>query len=367
MQGKVGARMRIDGRELLTFATNDYLGLAADPYVIARTRAAVESFGVGSGMNPVLGVTSVHRELMDRMREFTGCEEVLLFNSCTAANHALIATLIEEGDAVISDELNHASIIDGCRLSRGRTIVYRHGDLISLESALRQASSARLRLVVSDGVFSMEGETARLGRIVELAERYEAMVVVDESHAAGVIGPTGRGTFELFGLTAAPPVQTGTFSKAFGAGLGGYVAGPRAMIEHLRDRARSFIFTSGMPAALAAAALAALDLMSSEPARLALLRANLSHFRSGLKALGYELLGGEGPIVPVLVRDSELAHHLAAELLKLGVYVPAMSYPIVPEGAARLRAQVSASHTSSDIDEVISAFERTRDPGVLTK
>jgi 8-amino-7-oxononanoate synthase len=357
LHSQVGGRMQLDGREILMFGSNDYLGLGAHPAGVAGAHAALDKFGAGSGMNPVLAVTTVHRELMEAMREFTGCEDVLLFNSCTAANCALISTLVQEGDAVISDELNHASIIDGCRLSRGRTQVYRHAGVPSLREELGASQTARLRLVITDGVFSMEGEAAPLAGIVAEARAARAVVAIDESHAAGVIGPTGRGTFELFGLTDPPPVQTGTFSKAFGAGIGGYVAGPRGLIDFLRDQARFFIFTSGMPAAAAGAALASLRIMRGEPERLERLRANIEHFRAGMAALGYSLLGGAGPIVPVLVHDSDRARRLAAHLLNRGVYVPAMAYPIVPQGEARLRVQLSAAHSEEDVAAVVDAFE----------
>jgi glycine C-acetyltransferase len=357
LYGKVGGRTVMDGRSVLLFGSNDYLGLASHPAVVGKALDALERYGVGTGMNPVLGVTDVHRELMEGMRAFTGCEDVLLFNSCTAANCALIATLVREGDVAISDELNHASIVDGCRLSGGRTKVYRHSDMGALEDALRDTADARLRLVITDGMFSMEGEPALLPDIARLADSARAIVAVDESHSAGVIGRTGRGTAELLGSMDAPPVQTGTFSKAFGAGIGGYVAGPRDLIDYLRDRARFFIFTSGMPAVAAAAALAALEVMRREPQRLAQLQSNVQRFRTGLLARGYELLGGVGPIVPILIGESERARALAAHLLGRGVYIPSMSHPIVPQGAARLRAQVSASHTFADIDETLMAFE----------
>lgn len=357
IDGRVGGETEVDGRRILMFGSNDYLGLAGHPAIVAAASAALDRYGVGTGINPVLGVQRVHRELMERMRAFTGCEDVLLFNSCTAANCALIPTLVNAEDVVCSDELNHASIIDACRLARGKTVVYTHANTVALEALLREAESARLRLVVTDGMFSMEGDPAPLDEITRVAGAAGALVVTDESHAAGVIGPTGRGTPELFGLERTPPVQTGTFSKAFGAGLGGYIAGPNALIDHLRDRARFFIFTSGIPAVLAAAALAALGTMQKEPDRLFRLRANTARLRDGLTQLGFSLLGGAGPIVPILVRDEERTRTLAAHLLANGLYAPSMAFPVVPKGEARIRAQVSASHTEEQIDRALSLFE----------
>ena len=352
----VGGRVTVDGRSILMFGSNDYLGLAGHPEVTAAAARALDEYGVGTGMNPVLGVTAVHRELMERMREFTGCEDVLLFNSCTAANCALVPTLVGEQDATLSDELNHASIIDACRLSKGRTVVYQHGDVGSLAARFADVSDARVRLVITDGMFSMEGDPAPLREITRVSAENGALVAIDESHAAGVIGASGRGTAELFGLERTPPIQTGTFSKAFGAGLGGYVAGPKALIDHLRDRARFFIFTSGMPASLAAAAVASLGIIRREPERLARLRANTERFRAGMRELGFELLGGAGPIVPVLVRDEERTHRLGTFLLQRGAYLPAMTHPIVRNGEGRLRAQLSASHTDEQIDETLELF-----------
>jgi glycine C-acetyltransferase len=354
-EGPVGRRMRVDGRDVLMFGSNDYLGLGADPAITAGARNAIDRYGSGHGINPVLGVTSVHRELMDEMRAFTGCEDVLLFNSCTAANCALVPTLVIEGDVVVSDELNHASIIDACRLARGSRKVYRHGDSASLASALDEAKAARTKLIITDGVFSMEGEPAPLPNILRLAERTGSLVAVDESHAAGAVGATGRGTLELFGLPGAAVIQTGTFSKAFGAGIGGYVAGPRTVIELLRDQARFFIFTSGMPVGAAGAALAALRIITAGNERVARLRSNAERLRSQLRALGHRILG-DGPIVPVVIGESEPTRALAARLLERAIYVPAMAFPIVPEGTARLRVQVSASHTDADLDELIDAL-----------
>jgi glycine C-acetyltransferase len=358
LEGTVAGRASIDGRSVLMLGSNDYLGLAAHPHVVARARAALEEHGAGTGMNPVVGLTRVHRDLIEAMRTFTGCEDVLLFNSCTAANCALIPTLVGDQDAVISDELNHASIIDACRLARGRTVVYRHGDVDDLNRALEAAASARLRLVVTDGVFSMEGVAAPLPEIIGSAAAADAAVVVDESHALGVLGASGRGTGERYGIGADAFVQTGTFSKALGAGLGGYVAGSADLIAHLRSRARFFIFTSGMPAAAAGAALGALEVLAGDRGVLDRLRQNASHLRRGLETLGMEVLGSDGPIVPVVVGDAAEAHRVSACLLEEGIFGPAFSDPIVPVGSARLRLQVSAAHTTDDLDFVLETFER---------
>lgn len=342
------------------FGSNDYLGLGNDPAVLAGAREALERHGAGSGMNPLLGITATHRALEDCLREFTGCEDVLLFNSCTSANVAVISTLVGPSDVVISDSLNHASIIDGCRLARGRTLVYKHADANSLRDVLGEAMGDRLRLVVTDGVFSMEGECAPIPDILDAVVETGSYLVVDESHAAGVIGRTGRGTREHFGISPQAFIQTGTLAKAFGSGIGGYVAASRDLIAYLRMRARFYIFTSGIPAMTAGAALAALRLLRDDSSRLERLRASVAQLRVGLQAQGFSLLGGEGPIVPILVGSADRARRMSEVLLAEGVYVPAFGFPIVAEDAARLRVQVSSAHTPDDIAEAVSAMAHAR-------
>jgi 7-keto-8-aminopelargonate synthetase-like enzyme len=361
LDGKIGGRTVVDGREFIMFASNDYLGLATHPTVLARARAALDEFGAGTGINPGRAVTRIHRELSEAMVEFTGCEDVLLFNSCTAANCAIIATLVGPTDVVLSDELNHASIVDGCRLARGRTIVYRHCDVTSLRRKLTAASRARLRLVISDGVFSMEAEILPLPEILAAVQAAKGVLVVDESHSAGVVGIAGRGSAELYDISPRAFIQTGTFSKAFGAGIGGYVAGDRDLIAHLRLRARFFNFTSTMPAVNAAAALGALEVLRASPDLPARAKANAGQLRAGLEQRGFRVQGGEHhPSTLVLIGESARTRLISRVLFDHGVFAPAVVYPVVPENAARLRLQVSASHTDSDIEAALKAFDHVR-------
>jgi glycine C-acetyltransferase len=353
--GRLSGRVMMDGGDVLMLSSNDYLGLASDERVLAGARAALEEFGAGTGMNPVLGVTRVHRELMEAMADFLGCEAVLLFNSATAANCAVLQTLGDTTDSLLlSDELNHASIIDGCRLAKGRTQVYGHGDLASLEAAIARDAPGR-KVLITDGVFSMEGHVARLDRLQSIADAAVAELVVDESHAVGVVGKTGRGSAEHCGL-ARPPIQTGTFAKALGAGIGGYLAGPGDLIDAVRQRGRFFVFTSGMPAVSAGAALAAVRLIESDHGRLERLRSNAATFRGAMLAAGFDLMDGDGPIVPVMIGDDERAVLIAQRLLEAGVFAAPFVFPVVPRGTARIRVQVSAAHTDADLDQAVSAF-----------
>jgi glycine C-acetyltransferase len=352
-----GGRALVGDRWLVMLGSNNYLGLAQHPKVLERSRAILEQYGAGTGMNPTLATTPLHRALEEAVAAFTGMEDAILFNSCTAANMTLIATLVGADDVVFSDRLNHASIIDACRLSRGRTRVYEHADPAGLEPLLEQERTARLRMIVSDGVFSMEGDTAPLPALVPLARRYDALLVLDESHAAGTIGPHGLGTAAHHGQRGQIDVETGTFSKALGCVGGGYVAGSSALVDYLYEAGRSYIFTSPMSPSAAAGALAAIAVLREEPGIYLRLRANVARLRSGLQQLGYKVLDGVSAIVPVLIGEIDDASRLASGLMDAGVFVPAMGFPIVPRGEARLRAQPSAAHTEGDVDEALAAFD----------
>lgn len=355
-EGRLSGRVDLDGREMIMLSSNDYLGLAGDERVLAGAHRALDAYGSGLGLNPSIALTRVHRELADELAAYLGCESVLLFNSCAAANCATLQTLADTpGSTIVSDEYNHASIVDGCRLARGRTRVYRHDDLDSLEEVGADLTGADRTLLVTDGVFSMEGSIARLDQLEPLAGRLGAELVVDDSHGIGVIGPTGRGSAEHHG-SAASTLRTGTFAKALGAGLGGFLAGPAAVVDEVRSRGRFFIFTSPMPAASAGAAVAAIRSIRDDLSRLELLRANVARFRRGMGETGWELLDSPGPIVPVMLRDDERARRVAAVLRDRGIFAAPFSYPVVPRGTARIRVQISAAHTDHHIDAAIDAF-----------
>jgi glycine C-acetyltransferase len=355
--GPIGARAILDGRAVIVLGSNDYLGLANHPEVIARAKEALERYGAGPALNPPLATTPIHEELCEALARFHRAESALLFNSCTAANVAVACTLAGAGDRIFSDRLNHASIVDGCRLSAAASRVYDHADFAQLDAQLAEGGAAK-KLVITDGVFSMEGDAADLKHLIEACRRHGATLVVDESHAAGVIGPGGRGTAALRGCEGEIDIYTGTLSKAFGAFAGGYVAGPAARIQELHDRGRFFMFTTAVSPAAAAGALAALEIATRDDTRVLRLAANTRRLRQGLARLGFRLLGGDGPITPIMVGDEEQAGALSRALMEAGVYVGAVRFPVVPRGAARLRAQPSAAHSPADIDEAVETLGR---------
>ncbi|RNL61956.1 aminotransferase class I/II-fold pyridoxal phosphate-dependent enzyme [Nocardioides marmoriginsengisoli] len=360
-EGRLSGRVDLDGREMIMLSSNDYLGLAGDEKVVAGAHHALDAYGAGIGLNPSIALTRVHRELAEELADYLDSESVLLFNSCASANCATLQTLADTSDAlIISDEYNHASIVDGCRLARGRTAVYRHDDLESLRGVTADAAEAGRRLIVTDGVFSMEGSVARLDELQPLADSIGAHLVVDESHAVGVVGDSGRGSVELR-QSAGSTIRTGTFSKALGAGLGGFLAGPREVVDEVTSRGRFFIFTSPMPASVAGAALAAIRLVRDDLSRLEALRSNVGRFRRGMEETGWELLDGSGPIVPVMLGDDERARRVATSLRERGVFAAAFAFPVVPRGSARIRVQISAAHTGTDIDAAIGAFAEAAD------
>lgn len=364
--GRPGARATLDGRSLLMFGSNDYLGLAGHPAVAEAMARAAAEHGGGLGLNPPLATTGIHRALEAEIAAFHGFEDAILFASCTAANLGLLDGLVGRGDLIFSDELNHASIIDGCRLSRAETVRLPHRDMAALEKALaaRRGEGAR-SLYIADGVFSMEGWTAPVAEILGLARRFETLAALDESHAAGVIGATGRGTVEHGGAGAVDLV-TGTFSKAFGCVGGGYIAASRALIEELRGRARMAQFTTTLNPASAAGALAALRLARDEPERRRRLAANVARAKAGLAALGFTVRAGAGAILAIMVGDEAKARALAADLVAAGLYIPALAFPIVPKGEARLRMQPSAAHEAGHVDEALAILARAaRARGIL--
>jgi glycine C-acetyltransferase len=354
-------------REMLNLCANNYLGLADHPAVIAAAHAALDKYGYGmASVRFICGTHELHRELETRLSAFLGTQDTVLYSSCFDANGGLFETLLGEEDAVISDALNHASIIDGIRLCKARKFRYANCDLADLESKLREAASARTRLIVTDGVFSMDGSFAPLAGICELAERHDALVVVDDSHATGFVGAKGRGTPERAGVMERVDLLTGTFGKALGGAAGGYVSGKRLVIDWLRQRSRPYLFSNSIPPVIAATTLRVLDLVSEGDGLRAQLADNARQFRAGLSAAGFALKAGEHPIIPVMLGDAALAGHMASRLLELGVYVIGFSFPVVPKGEARIRTQLSAAHTATQIEQAVVAFKTAgRELGIV--
>jgi 8-amino-7-oxononanoate synthase len=357
----------VNGREAILLCSNNYLGLAEHPILKQAARSALERFGVGSGASRLVsGNMELHEELERRIAAFKGTEAAIVFNSGYAANTGVIPAVAGEGDVIVSDSLNHASIIDGCRLSRARTVVYRHGDLEHVESLLTMYRDSRRKLIVTDGVFSMDGDIAPLAGLVDLADRYDAIVMTDDAHATGVLGDRGRGTSEHFNLHGRIPVQMGTLGKALGS-FGAYVAGDRNMIQYLRNTCRSYIFSTSLPPAVCAASIAALELVDAEPWRRLMLRDNRDRLVRGLAAVGIKISGSETPIVPVITHGADKAMEAAQILLEHGVFAPAIRPPSVPSGSSRIRATVMASHSAADIDRAIDAFHMAARRGCFSQ
>jgi glycine C-acetyltransferase len=351
-----------DGREVLNFCANNYLGLAQDPRVTAAARAAIEQWGYGmASVRFICGTQTPHRALEAKLADFLGAEEAILYSSCFDANGGLFEALLGPEDAVISDELNHASIIDGIRLCKARRFRYRNGNMGDLEARLREAAEAKVRLIATDGVFSMDGTLAPLADICGLAERYDAVVMVDDSHATGFMGATGRGTHEHHGVMGRVDILTGTFGKALGGASGGYTAGRREIVELLRQRSRPYLFSNTVVPAIAATTLAVLDLLADSTELRDRLHANTRQFREGMAKQGFDLPPGEHPIVPILIGDAARATRMASMMLDEGIYVVGFSYPVVPQGKARIRVQLSAAHQPAHIAKAIDAFAVVRD------
>jgi len=351
-----------DGDEVLNLCANNYLGLADDPRIVEAAKHALDRWGYGlASVRFICGTQEVHKHLEQRISEFLGTEDTILYSSCFDANGGLFETLLGEQDAVISDELNHASIIDGVRLSKARRLRFRNRDMADLETRLRASADARRRLIATDGVFSMDGYVAPLDEICALAERYEAMVVVDDSHAVGFVGPRGRGTPELHGVTDRVDIVTGTLGKALGGASGGYTSGRKEIIDLLRQRSRPYLFSNSVAPAVVGASLMVLDLLEGSDELRARLRENTRWFRDRMTGLGFDVLPGDHPIIPVMIGDAARATRMADLLLAKGVYVIGFSYPVVPIGKARIRTQVSAAHTRSDLEAAAAAFAAARD------
>jgi len=356
-----------DGREVVNLCANNYLGLASHPAVREAAHRAIDRHGYGmASVRFICGTNAVHRELEQKLSAFLGTEDTILYSSCWDANGGLFETVLGEEDAVISDALNHASIIDGVRLCKARRLRYANRDLGELEARLKESADARTRLIVTDGVFSMDGTIAPLEAICDLADRYHALVMVDDSHATGFMGPTGRGTHELCGVLKRVDFMTGTLGKALGGASGGYTSGRRAAIEWLRQRSRPYLFSNSVPPVIAATSLRVLDLIADGDALRAQLHDNARLFRAGLTAAGFTLVPGEHPIIPVMLGEATLAARMAERLLELGVYVIGFSFPVVPKGQARIRTQMSAAHTREQLERAVAAFTTAgRELGVI--
>ncbi len=358
-----GSSIRVeDGAEVLNFCANNYLGLADDPRLVEAAKEALDRWGYGlASVRFICGTQDVHKQLERRISGFLGTDDTILYSSCFDANGGLFETILGEQDAVISDELNHASIIDGIRLCKARRLRYRNRDMADLEAQLRACSDARRRLIATDGVFSMDGYVAPLSEICELAERYDAMVMVDDSHAVGIVGARGRGTPELHDVTDRVDIVTGTLGKALGGASGGYTSGRQEVIDLLRQRSRPYLFSNSVAPAVAGASLAVLDLLEGGDDLRARLRENTAWFRERMTSLGFDVLPGDHPIVPVMIGDAGRASRMADVLLGKGIYVIGFSYPVVPVGQARIRTQLSAAHTREDLTVAVAAFAAARD------
>jgi glycine C-acetyltransferase len=355
------ARVQVGGDEVLNLCANNYLGLADHPALIEAARDALERWGFGmASVRFICGTQEIHKELEQRLSRFLGTEDTILYGSCFDANGGLFETLLGAEDAVISDALNHASIIDGIRLCKAQRYRYANSDMDELEECLKQASGARRRLIATDGVFSMDGYVAKLDEICDLAERYDAMVMVDDSHAVGFVGDHGRGTPELHGVTERVDIITGTLGKALGGASGGYTSARKEIVDLLRQRSRPYLFSNTLAPPIVAASLKALELLQSGAGLRSQLHDNTQLFRSSMTELGFDVLPGDHPIVPVMYGDAALAARTADAMLERGVYVIAFSYPVVPKGQARIRTQMSAAHSRSDIERAIAAFADVR-------
>ena len=356
--GPQGSHIRVSQGEVLNLCANNYLGLANHPQVIQAAEEGLRHYGFGmASVRFICGTQDQHQQLEERISRFLGTEASILYSSCFDANTGLFETILNEEDAVISDALNHASLIDGIRLCKARRFRYAHSDMHELETVLQQASEARVRLIATDGVFSMDGDCAKLDRITELAEQYDAVVLVDDSHATGVLGKQGKGTPTYFGVSEKVDLITSTLGKSLGGGSGGFTSGRWEIIELLRQRSRPYLFSNALPPVMTAAALKALDIVMEGEDLRATINTHAQFFRSKLETLGFRIIPGDHPIIPVMLGEAELATRMAERLLEEGIYVIGFSFPVVPKGQARIRVQMSAAHTHEDLERALQAFE----------
>ena len=355
------AHIKVSNREVLNMCANNYLGLSDHPAIVAAAHKALDDWGYGlSSVRFICGTQAVHKELECKISEFLGTEDTILYAACFDANGGLFEPLFGEEDAIISDELNHASIIDGIRLSKAARFRYKNSDMDDLKAKLKEANGARNKIIATDGVFSMDGYIAKLGEICDLAEKYDALVMIDDCHAVGFMGKTGRGTHEHCGVMGRVDIITGTLGKALGGAMGGYTSGKKEVIELLRQRSRPYLFSNSIAPSIVGASIAALEMLSSSTELRDKLAENTKFFREELSKIGLEILPGEHPIVPVMFGDAVLASKMAESLLRKGVYVIPFSFPVVPKGKARIRTQVSAAHSREDLQFAVEKFAEAK-------
>ena len=361
LESPQGAEVTVGGATVLNFCANNYLGLAGDPRVVEAARRTLDDWAYGlSSVRFICGTTELHKQLEAEISAFLGMEDAILYAACFDANGGVFEPLLDKDAAIITDKLNHASIIDGVRLCKAQRFLYAHADMASLEQCLQDAQKATFRMVVTDGVFSMDGDLAKLPEICDLADKYDTMVLVDESHATGFVGPTGRGTHEKFGVMNRVDVITTTLGKALGGALGGCTAGPKELVTWLRQKSRPYLFSNSIPPMICGASLEVLRILREDPEPLATLARNQTRLREGLRELGFDVDAGEHPIIPVHFRkhedDALLAQRMSADLLSEGIYCIGFSFPVVPRGQARIRLQASAAHTEEHVERCLAAF-----------
>lgn len=354
-----GVEIEANGKKVLNFCANNYLGLCNDPRLIEVAKKSLDAYGYGmSSVRFICGTLDVHKELEETITDFLGTEDTILYSSCFDANAGLFETLLGPDDAIISDKLNHASVIDGIRLCKANRLLVEHDDMESLEEKLKEAQQFKVRLVVTDGVFSMDGDIANIDKVVALAEKYDALVMVDDSHATGFVGKTGRGSAEYRGVADKVDIITSTLGKALGGASGGFTSGRKEIIDFLRQRSRPYLFSNTIPPVIAATAVAAIKLIQEDGSYRERLKVNTEYFRKGISQLGLDVRPGEHPIIPVMLYDAKLASGMATDLLEEGIYVIGFSYPVVPKDQARIRVQISAAHSTEQLDQALTAFAK---------
>ena len=368
IESKQASKIRVNiNNEVLNFCANNYLGLASHPKVIEKSKEALESHGFGlASVRFICGTQDIHKTLEKRISSFLGMEDTILYAAAFDANGGLFEPLFNENDAIISDQLNHASLIDGIRLCKAHRFRYLHNDMNDLENKLKDSQSSRNRIIVTDGVFSMDGTIAQLDKICDLAEKYDAIVMSDECHSTGFIGPNGKGVHEALNVMNKIDIITGTLGKALGGASGGFTSGPKEVIEILRQKSRPYLFSNTLAPSIVGATIGVLDILENDKSYLNKLKSNTQYFRKEIQKMGFEIKPGDHPIVPIMLYDANLSQKMSSELLKLGIYVIGFFYPVVPKGQARIRVQLSASHTKEHIEKALSAFEKVgKDLGVI--